>query len=115
MFSMLRDKAILLDIRNTGMRVIDFTRDMDETAFLDDAKTQSAVLHQLMVLGEAVKRLSGEFRTLHQDVPWSLIAGMRDQLIHAYDAVDIEEVWSTAKKDIPDLLRQIDPLLQEIS
>jgi hypothetical protein len=50
-----RDEAILLDIRNTVMRVIDFTRDMDEAAFLDDEKTQSAVLHQLMVLGEAVK------------------------------------------------------------
>jgi uncharacterized protein with HEPN domain len=75
-----RDKVILLDIRNTGMRIIEFVRDMDETVFLEDAKTQSAVLHQLMVLGEAVKRLSGEFRTLHQDVPWSLIAGMRDHL-----------------------------------
>lgn len=115
MFSMPRDKAILLDIRNTVMRVIDFTRDMDEAAFLDDEKTQSAVLHQLMVLGEAVKRLSGEFRILHQDIPWSLIAGMRDHLIHEYDAVDIEEIWSTAKKDIPDLLRQIDPLIREIS
>ncbi|GAB4236586.1 MAG: DUF86 domain-containing protein [Deltaproteobacteria bacterium] len=110
-----RDKATLLDIRNTGRRFIDFIRDMDEAAFLEDEKTQSAVWHQLMVPGVAVKRLSGEFRTLHQDVPWSLIAGMRDQLIHAYDAVDIEEVWRTAKKDIPDLLLRIAPLLQEIS
>ncbi len=110
-----RDKATLLDIRNTGAKIVEFIRDMDETAFLEDAKTQSAVLHQLMVLGEAVKRLSGEFRTLHPDTPWSLIAGMRDQLIHAYDAVDIEEVWRTARKDIPDLLRQIDPLLQKVS
>jgi len=36
---------------------------------------------------------------------------MRDHLIHAYDAVDWEEVWKTASKDVPELLEKIEPLL----
>ncbi len=98
---MSRDSATLLDVLRAARLILEFTRDMDRPAFFDDIKTQSAVLHQLLVLGEAVKRLSGEFRTAHPEIPWGLIAGMRDRLIHAYDAVDLEEVWRTIVHDVP--------------
>lgn len=84
---------------------------MDRSAFLGDVKTQSAVLHQLLILGEAAKRLSNDFRSSHPEVPWPLVAGMRDKLIHEYNEVDLHEVWRTTQRDIPDLLRIIDPLL----
>ena len=76
--------------------------------FLDDWKTRSAVLYQLTVIGEAVKRLSKEFRANHPEIPWSLIAGLRDNLIHGYDLTDWDEVWKTVKTDIPDLLEKIE-------
>ena len=110
---MSRDSATLLDIARAARLVLDFTRGMDQTAFLSDLKTQSAVLHQLMVLGEAVRRLSTGFRESHPEMPWTLMAGMRDKLIHAYDAVDLEEVWRTVERDIPGLLRFVEPLLPE--
>jgi len=56
---------------------------MGKEDFLADIKTQSSVLYQLLVVGEAVKRLSREFRAQHPEIPWSLIAGMRDQLMTA--------------------------------
>jgi uncharacterized protein with HEPN domain len=52
--------------------VVAFKGDLDQSAFLNDLKTQSAILHQLLVLGEAVKRLSEEFRTRHSAMPWIL-------------------------------------------
>lgn len=106
-----RDEATLLDIVRAARLVIEFKRGMDKPAFLEDAKTQSAILHQLMVIGEAVKRLSQDFRARHPQIPWALIAAMRDKLIHAYDIVDLDEVWKTAEVDVPDLLSAIEPLL----
>lgn len=110
---MSRDSGTLLDIARATRLVIEFITGMDRDAFLHDKKTQSAVLHQLLVLGEAAKRLSMEFRAGHPEIPWLLIAGMRDKLIHEYDEVDLEEVWKTARRDIPDLLRFVEPLLPE--
>ena len=107
------DSAILLDIAHAAGQVAKFMRGKDNSAFLDDELTQSAVLHQILVLGEAAKRLSSEFRSRHPGVPWSDMAGMRDKLIHEYEAVDYEEVWSTATKDIPQLLLWVTPLLPE--
>ncbi len=66
-----------------------------------------------MVMGEAVKRLSAEFREGYAAVPWSLIAGMRDNSIHGYDIVDLEEVWRTAEMDVPELLAMIEPMLTQ--
>jgi uncharacterized protein with HEPN domain len=110
---MSRDDAALLDIARAAQLVIEFTRGVDELTFFDDVKTQSAVLHQLMVLGEAVKRLSSEFRLQHPAIPWPLIAGMRNNLIHEYDSVDMDEVWRTADRDIPHLLNQLERLLPD--
>ena len=62
-------------------------------------------------MGEAVKRLSQDLRTTHASIPWSLIAGMRDNLIHECDDIDLNEVWKTVERDIPDLLVSLEPLL----
>jgi uncharacterized protein with HEPN domain len=59
------------------------------------------------VIGEAVKRLSDEFRTSHPQIPWALMTGMRDHLVHAYDLIDWDEAWKTAITDIPSLLEKI--------
>ena len=107
------DNAVLLDIAHAAGLVASFVAGMDKAGFLADVRTQSAVLHQILVLGEATKRLSAEFRAGYPEVPWSDIAGMRDKLIHEYDAVDDDEVWSTATKDIPALLSWVTPLLPE--
>jgi len=108
---MYRDEVVLQDIVNAARLVIQFIEGFDKPTFLDDWKTQSAVLYQLTVIGEAVKRLSKEFLSSHSDVPWALIAGMRDNLVHGYDLTDWDEVWKTATKDIPDLLDKIESYL----
>ncbi len=112
---MQRDDAILLDIAKAANQIVEFQRGVTKEIFTTDPKTQSAVLYQLLVIGEAVKRLSRPFRNRHSTIPWSLITGMRDHLIHAYDTVDWDEVWKTATIDIPSLLAQIESLLPKES
>jgi len=58
-----------------------------------------ATVFCIAVLGEAVKRLSSEFRNRHLDIPWQRIAGMRDRLIHGYDEIDYVEVWKSSTID----------------
>jgi len=105
-----RDEAHLLDILKAARLAVEFKGTADKDAFLTDAKTQSAVLHQLLVIGEAVKRLSPEFRAAHPEVPWKLIAGTRDKLIHFYEGVDLEEVWKMLTSDLPEPIQLIEPL-----
>lgn len=108
---MRQDEATLRDISKSARLIAKFIAGITEEQFLEDDKTQSSVLYQLLVIGEAVKRLSSELRARHDDIPWILIAGMRDQLIHAYDTVDWEEVWKTTTFDVPALAVAIETML----
>ncbi|HIK09955.1 MAG TPA: DUF86 domain-containing protein [Oscillatoriaceae cyanobacterium M33_DOE_052] len=107
-----RDRASLLDIIKAAELSQSFVQDMDKFSFTQDIKTQSAVLYQIAILGEAVKRLSPELRDNYPDIPWSAMAGMRDKLIHDYEGVDIDRVWLTLELSIPELLKKIKPMLQ---
>jgi uncharacterized protein with HEPN domain len=104
---MQRDEVVLQDILNAARLVIEFVKGFNKDTFVSDSKTRSAVLYQLTVIGEAVKRLSKEFRAKYPDIPWILIAGMRDNLIHGYDLIDWDEVWKTSTVDVPDLLARV--------
>jgi uncharacterized protein with HEPN domain len=108
-----RDRASLVDIARAARKVLQYKGEMDKSAFLDDDKTHSAIVFQLLIIGEAVKRLSPELRSQHSDIPWSLIARMRDNLIHRYDDIDLDEVWKTSNEDIPTLLTAMEPLLPQ--
>ena len=110
---MSRDDATLLDILKAARLVVAFKGNLTKKAFLREIKTQSAILHQLLVIGEAVKRLSADFRARYPEIPWTRIAGMRDKLIHAYDAVDLDEVWKTVTDEIAPLISFLAPLVAQ--
>ena len=106
-----RDQASLLDIAQAAESALAFVDGLTLNEFATDLKTQSAVLYQIAILGEAVKRLSPEFRSQHSAIDWRAIAGMRDKLIHDYGNVDIKRVWATLQTSLPQLLSDIEPLL----
>ena len=108
---MSRDNQTLLDLARSARLIIEFQQGIDKAALATDIKTQSAMLYHFLILGEAVKRLSSEFRLQHPEIPWSSIAGMRDRLIHDYDEVNLDRVWETAQIDVPNFLAMIEPLL----
>jgi uncharacterized protein with HEPN domain len=106
----IRDQATLADIVRACGLARQFINGLDLEAFLTDEKSQAAVLHEITIVGEAVKRLSNDFREAQPDIPWRLIAGMRDRLIHQYNTVDLEEVWKTVTTDIPTLVADLEAL-----
>lgn len=105
------DEAALLDIAYSARRVSATVNTIGLAEFIDDETAQESVLYRLIILGEAVKRLSPEFRALHSAVGWQAIAGLRDILVHAYERVNLHLVWNIATVDVAALLSYIEPLL----
>lgn len=112
--SMNRDNASLIDINNAIERILKFTAGMTKSDFATNEEKQSAILYQIIIIGEATKRLSTEFKNIHPHIPWKDIAGMRDILAHQYDRVNFNSLWDTVENDIPELLMLIEPLMSNL-
>ena len=69
-------------------------------AFLEDGKTQDAVMYNLIIMGEAANKISSEFQEQHPEIPWSSIIGTRNVIVHGYDQVKLPIVWDIISKNL---------------
>jgi uncharacterized protein with HEPN domain len=94
-------------------RIYRYTQGLTEAAFLGNEQVQDAVLRNIEIIGEAarnIERSYPEFAAEHAEVPWEDIYLMRNRICHGYFSVDLEIVWMTVQRYIPELERQIQNL-----
>ena len=109
-----RDYRVYLeDILEATRKITTYTGSLSKTAFLEDEKTLDAVIRNLEVIGEAVKKLPEDLRAQHSGVEWKKIAGLRDILIHEYFGLDAEIVWDIVRNKVPALDREVRTILNE--
>ncbi len=101
---MQRDEGLLQDMLRAAEQIGQFRGRMDFEQFRADAKTQSAIIHQFLLIGEIAKLLSDDFKKARTSMPWSAMARMRDKLIHRYRGVDLREIFRAADIEIPKLI-----------
>ena len=108
---MSRDNASLLDIYRAGQQAVSYAEGLDRRKLEADGMCVAAVLYQVLIIGEATKRLSQKLRDEHPEIPWNNMAGMRDIVAHHYDEIDFGVLWNVLQFGIPDMLRKIQSLL----
>ena len=109
---MSRDFRVYLeDILDAARKIREFTKGLKADDLSKDAKTLDAVIRNLEVIGEAVKRIPNDARRKSPDTEWKKIAGLRDILIHEYFGIDVEIVWDIIQNKLPPLEAQIRQLL----
>lgn len=98
------------DIKNSIKFIFSFTENITFDMFEEDIKTQFAVIRCFEIIGEGTKRIPQEFKDLYPEIPWKIMASMRDRLIHGYDVVNTVVLWKTIQKDIPALSIQMNKI-----
>lgn len=97
-------------MRQAAADACGFVEGMSRAEFLQDKRTQQAVVLSLIVLGEAATKVMDRheaFAVANGQIPWRNMRGMRNRIAHGYFDIDLEVVWDTVQTALPTLRLQL--------
>lgn len=97
----------LRHILDAIIRIEGYVEGIEYKTFVKNNLLQAGLIREIEIIGEATKRLNNKIFGTYTNIPWKNIAGMRDKLIHDYFGVDMDAVWDTIFRDIPELKKNI--------
>ena len=92
---------------------VDMVRGRSRADLDKDRQLNLALVRLVEVIGEAANRVSEDFRSRYPQVPWREAVGMRNRIIHGYDVIDFDILWSVLQKDLPPLIETLEKILNE--
>ncbi len=104
-------RLYLEDVIESIGKIGRYTAALSLQQFSKDEKAVDAVVRNLEVIGEAVKKIPEEMRQKHAGVDWRKIAGLRDILIHEYFGIDLEIIWDIVQNKLPSLEESVREML----
>jgi len=105
------DRLYLIHIREAIERIAEYTKE-GEKAFLDDHKTQDAVLRNLHTLAESAQRISSDLKVRHSQVDWRTLSAFRNVVVHNYLGISLDRIWEIVENDLPVLKENIATILE---
>ena len=108
---MRRDAARLEDIRAACVDIAALIPGKTLEQFGGDLAFRYAVLHCLMIIGEASNQLSPDLTARHPDIPWRDIIGLRHRVVHDYAGLDLQIIWDVVERLVPPLHERVVRLL----
>ena len=70
-----------------------------------------ALMHLITIIGEAANRVPKDIQDQHPEIEWPLIVGMRNRLIHGYDAINLDILWQTVTEDLRPLIATLEKIV----
>ncbi len=112
---MKRDSRLYVDdIFDAIEKIENYVEGLSFEAFSADSKTVDAIVRNFEIIGEATKRIPLETQEKYPQIPWKMMAGTRDKLIHEYFGVNLQTIWKTVKEDLPPVKQAIKSLLEKM-
>jgi uncharacterized protein with HEPN domain len=106
-----KDRARLEHMRAAAREAMDLIHGKERADLDRERLLNLALVRLLEIIGEAATRVSLELRARHPEVPWPLIVGLRNRLIHGYDTVNFDILWAILTQDLAPLVTALDAIL----
>jgi uncharacterized protein with HEPN domain len=105
------DLLYLAHMLDMARKAIDKTAGLEREDYDDDENLRLALTHLVQVIGEAARRVSQQTRTLHPEIPWREITGIRHIIVHDYMNVDEDVLWEVVTSDLPPLIALLEQIV----
>ena len=102
------DAMRLRHMLSNAQEVIEMARGRHRQDLGHNRMLELSLVRLLEIVGEAASRVTPETQQRFDSIPWAEIIGMRNRLIHGYDRVDLDILWTIVQDDIPPLVRDLE-------
>jgi len=104
---------LLEDILDACVKIQSYTRNLAFEEFKENEMIIDAVIRNFEIIGEAANRLPDDFKDAHPEIDWHRIRGFRNRIVHDYFGVDLAILWKIKNENLPNLIKQIQYLLEK--
>lgn len=110
----MKNKIIIEKILKYISKVIDYTKNSEYDDFIGNSILVEACVFNLSQIGELANRIDKDFEENHKSIPWRVMYGLRNRIVHDYEGVNFVLIWDIVKDDLPELYEQLDKLYKTI-
>ncbi len=100
----MRNNVIVEKLMGYCEKLLGYCQGMTYQTFAADSRTVEACVFNLSQMGELANRVDETFANAHAQVPWRLLYGLRNRIVHDYEGVNLQLIWEIISDDIPSLL-----------
>ena len=109
------DTVAIRHIRDHAVEATALARDRSRHDLDMDRLFALGLTKLIEIIGEAAGRVTTATRDAHTNIPWKQIVGTRNRLVHGYDEVDFDILWTIVKQDLPGVIRELEDVLGSIA
>ncbi|MBQ7703441.1 MAG: DUF86 domain-containing protein [Firmicutes bacterium] len=106
----MKNEIIVQKLAAYAEKIIRYCEDTDYVRFSADSKLVEACVFNLSQMGELANRVDADYAQAHQQVPWRLLYGLRNRIVHDYEGVNLQLIWEIIEDDLPVLLDELTKL-----
>lgn len=109
----MRNEIIIQKMYAYVIKILNYCDDHDYSSFSADSKLVEACVFNLSQLGELCRSADDEFISMHPDIPWKEMYGLRNRIVHDYEGVNLVLVWQIINDDLPSLKQKLQNMLDD--
>ncbi|MBN1287479.1 MAG: DUF86 domain-containing protein [Anaerolineae bacterium] len=106
-----RDKTRLRDMLDAALKARSFIQNKTRDMLDEDEMLTLALVRAIEIVGEAANQVTKETQNNYPQIPWKVIIGMRNKLIHDYVNIDHNVLWDTVTHDLPALITELEKVI----
>lgn len=103
----MRNEVIVNKLISYSSKLMGYCEGLTYEQFISDTKLVEARVFNLSQMGELANKIERDFALVHPEIPWRLLYGLRNRIVHDYEGVNFQLIWEIISGDMPDLLAKL--------
>lgn len=110
----MKNKTIVEKILKYISKVLDYTKEIEYDTFINNSILVEACVFNLSQIDKLANKIDKEFEESNSSIPWRVMYGLRNKIVHDYEGVNLVLIWDIVKEDLPELNSQLEELNQKL-